>query len=132
MGVGGGGLGAGADVFVQAGGALTIGTGSLAAGSVTGGSGGMDSDGSAGNAGAGLGSGLFIQGDQTVTLAPGVGGSLTIGGVVADETGSQAQLAALQGSENGAGALAISSGTVTLAGPTPIPAAPSSPPSAPR
>ena len=110
MSSGGGGLGAGADVFVQQGGVLTVaGTGTLAAGTVTGGVAG----GAAGNhavAGSAYGSGLFIQGNQTVTFAPGAGQTLTIAGTVADQSGNGGT-----GANAGAGALDIQSGTLSLA-----------------
>ncbi len=116
VGGGGGGLGAGADVFVQQGGTLTIGAGtSLGAGTVTGGGAGVPSGayGLGGSPGGGsggyFGSGLFIQGNQTVTLDPGAGKSLTVAGVIADQNGS------ISGS-GGIGALAIDSGIVTLSG----------------
>ena len=80
---GGGGLGAGGDIFVQQGGSLTIEVGSLGAGTVKGGAGG-----SGAASGAGYGSGLFIQGNQVVTLTPASAMTLTIAGVIADQTGS--------------------------------------------
>jgi hypothetical protein len=76
---GGGGPGAGGDVFVQQGGVLLIEGGTLAAG---GGYGGV------GGAGDAFGNGLFIQGTQDVTLDPLAGQTLTISGVITDETGS--------------------------------------------
>lgn len=70
----GGGLGAGGDVFVEQGGQLTITNGAaLGAGQVAGG----------GRGGQAFGDGLFIQGDQAITL-----GSATISGVIADQSGS--------------------------------------------
>ena len=108
--MGGGGLGAGADVFVQQGGSLTIqGNSTLGAGTVVGGSS------SGATAGAGLGSGLFIQGNQSVVLAPGAGQTLTVNGVIADQSGSQPQLAPGQGFSAGSGGLTIGAGTVVLA-----------------
>jgi hypothetical protein len=81
---GGGGLGAGGDIFVMAGASLTIEGGSLGAGTVTGGLGG---GGSAEN-GQAFGGGLFLQGVETITLAPVKGTTETISGVIADQTGS--------------------------------------------
>jgi hypothetical protein len=80
---GGGGLGAGGDIFVQQGGSLTIETGSLATGTVKGGTGG-----SSAGTGSAYGTGLFIQGNQTVTLAPTSATTLSIAGVIADQSGS--------------------------------------------
>ncbi len=107
---GGGGLGAGADVFVQQGGLLSIGAGVLGVGTVTGGLGGVTVSHNSsyktltifGLAGAGLGSGLFIEGNQTVTLLPAFGKSLTITGNIADQTGNGGV-----GGNAGSGALAI-------------------------
>ena len=79
---GGGGLGAGGDIFVQQGGRLTIETGALGAGVAQGGSGG--------NSGNGYGSGVFIQGDETITLGAGAaaGTFAEIDGVIADQNGA--------------------------------------------
>ncbi len=108
---GGGGLGASGDVFVQQGGTLLIEGGSLAAGTVKGGAGGkgvpLQITTFAGS-GRAIGNGLFIQGNQAVTLAPAVGQTLTIAGVVADVNGSG-------GTGQGDGALVIGgSGSVVL------------------
>jgi Hint domain len=80
---GGGGLGAGGDVFVAAGGTLVVQAGSLDLGVVQGGT-------ASGGAGTGdaFGSGLFIDGYTTVTLDPGLGQTLTIGGRIGDDDGS--------------------------------------------
>ena len=84
-GQGGGGLGAGGDIFIQQGGTLVVQSGSLAAGVVNGGtSGDANLDGSA------YGNGIFIQGNQSVTLAPLAGTTLTISGVIADQSGRAA------------------------------------------
>ncbi|MGE7415087.1 Calx-beta domain-containing protein [Methylobacterium tarhaniae] len=108
--VGGGGLGAGGAIFVQQGGSLTFTGGSVSGGSVAGGRGGLFD-------GAALGSGLFLQGDQQVTLAATLGQTLTISDVVADQTGSQSQLTLDQGYSPGAGSLLINGpGTVVLGG----------------
>jgi len=80
---GGGGLGAGGDIFVQQGGSLTIDSGALDQGTVTGGTAATG-----GTNGYGYGSGLFIDGTQSVTFAPSFGDTVTISGVIADVTGS--------------------------------------------
>jgi large repetitive protein len=99
---GGGGLGAGGGIFVQEGGHLTFGGGSLSGNTVAGGAGGAkDSTGYGGpiyqsayntaksqfqgQSGSGLGAGIFIQGNDTVTFAPVTGDSLTISDVIADQ-----------------------------------------------
>ncbi len=91
-GAGGGGLGAGGDIFVQHSGSLTIEGGSLSGGSVIAGAGGTVPNGTGGTntagAGANYGSGIFINGNQTVTLAPLSGQTLTVSDVIADMTGS--------------------------------------------
>lgn len=86
---GGGGLGAGGDIFVQQGGSLTIegdalGGGSLGAGSVTGGAPGEP----VAQSGSAFGSGMFLSGNQSFTLAPLSGQTLTVAGVIADMSGS--------------------------------------------
>jgi hypothetical protein len=106
-GAGGGGLGAGGDIFVAAGGILTVDGGLLAPGTATGGSGGSSSA----QAGQGLGSGLFLQGNETITLEAVSGPLLTVTGVISDQTGSGGS-----GANAGAGAIAIAgTGTVDLA-----------------
>ncbi|MFO1025016.1 MAG: Hint domain-containing protein [Acetobacteraceae bacterium] len=80
---GGGGLGAGGDIFVQSGGVLVIEGGTLSNGEATGGFGGPFAQ-----QGAGLGSGIFIQGTQGIAFNPGAGKTLTIADVIADQTGS--------------------------------------------
>jgi hypothetical protein len=105
-GTGGGGLGAGADLFVQQGGTLIIQGGSLGAGTVTAGAAGSSGAGT----GSDFGSGIFIQGTQSVTLAPGAGQTLTIAGVIADQSGSGGT-----GANAGAGKLVMSgAGTLVL------------------
>ncbi len=87
---GGGGLGAGGAVFVQAGGSLTIGGGEISGGSIAGGQAGQGGGFStipAGN-GQGLGSGIFLQGDQTLVFSEAAGQTTTINDVIADQTGS--------------------------------------------
>ena len=95
----GGGLAAGGDVFVQAGGTLTISGGSLGAGSLSGGAGGTG-----GTAGAAYGNGIFIQGNNTVLL-----NAVTVTGAIADQSGSGGT-----GSNAGAGTV-DTTGLVTLA-----------------
>jgi large repetitive protein len=80
---GGGGLGAGGAIFVQEGGSLTIaGAGSISGGSATGGARGYttpegyETIPSQAGAGMGAGSGLFLQGNQSLTFAPAAGRSL--------------------------------------------------------
>ncbi len=86
---GGGGLGAGGDVFVELGGTLLIEGGSLTGGTVQGGAGGAAGrSGGAGGVGSAFGSGIFFQGEDTLTLAPLANETLTIGGVIADQAGS--------------------------------------------
>ncbi len=103
---GGGGLGAGGDIFIQQGGSLTIEGGSLTGGSATGGSGA----GTAGG-GAGYGSGIFIQGDQSITFAPAAGQTETVSDVIADMSGTNDP-----SGETGAGSLIMDgAGTLVLA-----------------
>jgi Bacterial Ig-like domain len=89
---GGGGLGAGGGIFVEQGGSLTIGGGSLSGDGVAGGSAGagnlLSSNGTVAQNGEGLGSAIFVQGNETLKLAPSSGEVLTVSGVIADMTGS--------------------------------------------
>ena len=106
---GGGGLGAGADVFVQAGGQLTIGTASLGVGAVAGGDPGHTSGGTQATAGSAFGNGIFIQGNQSITFAPPNGVTTTINSVIADMNGSIAN-------SGGAGSVILNgAGTLKLA-----------------
>ena len=106
---GGGGLGAGGDIFVRQGGTLVIAGGSLAAGTVLGGAGGFGQSADAQN-GSAFGTGLFIQGTEAVTLAPGAGQTLTIGGDIVDQTGAGGT-----GTNAAAGTLVVDGvGTVAL------------------
>jgi hypothetical protein len=108
---GGGGLGAGGNVFVQQGGVLAIGAGGLLAGAVLGGLGAAD--------GAALGGAIFLQGNEAIYLAPPVGQTLTIDGGIADQAG-----AGLGPNIGGRGTIVVSGGMVVLeaastyAGPT--------------
>ncbi|MEO6840888.1 MAG: Hint domain-containing protein [Bradyrhizobium sp.] len=98
---GGGGLGAGGAVFVQQGGQLTFASGYVAGGSATlglGGAGGSSNNhvggatqsqwATGGANGGAYGSGLFIQGNNTIAFAPAAGQTLTISNVIADQSGS--------------------------------------------
>ncbi|MFO1028811.1 MAG: Hint domain-containing protein, partial [Acetobacteraceae bacterium] len=99
----GGGLGAGGDIFIQEGGRLTIEGGSVLNQAVV----------NPGGAGAGAqpgrayGDGVFIQGNQSLVLAPAAGQSLSINGVIADMTGSKDQ-----SGETGAGSVVVDGGGV--------------------
>lgn len=103
---GGGGLGAGGDIFVQQGGSLTIIGGDLAAGTVIGGTAyGYAHPGNA------YGNGMFLQGNESIALGAALGQTLTISGVIADQSGSGGT-----GTNAGAGTLALTGpGTVLLA-----------------
>jgi hypothetical protein len=109
---GGGGLGAGGDIFVQAGASLTIESGTEQAGTVAGGKGANGGIPGAGADGGAFGNDIFLQGDESLTLAPPAGQTVGIGGVIADQTGSG-------GTAGGAGAGSIvvdGGGTVALMG----------------
>jgi autotransporter-associated beta strand protein len=102
---GGGGLGAGGDIFVQAGASLTVDGGSLSGGSVTAGLGA-----SGGTNGQAYGTGIFLQGNQNITFAPAVGITETISDVIADQSGSGGT-----GANAGAGSLTLNgAGTLSL------------------
>ena len=110
---GGGGLGAGGAIFVQAGGKLTIEGGQISGGSAIGGAGGSEPglNEPAGRNGQGLGAGIFLQGNETLSLTEAIGQNTVIDDVIADQSGSGGTEA-----NAGAGALAITGpGTVTLA-----------------
>jgi autotransporter-associated beta strand protein len=77
---GGGGLGAGGDIFVEQGAQLTINGGTLQNGTVIGGGG-------PGGAGGAFGSGLFLQGNEAITLAAPTGQTLVEAGAIADQDG---------------------------------------------
>ncbi len=102
---GGGGLGAGGDIFVQAHGKLVLQAGTLQGGAVVAGSVGA---GLGGGAGSFFGSGIFLQGNETITLAPGMGQTLDIQDQIADEMGSVGT------SDTHQGGLVIGPGTVEL------------------
>ena len=113
---GGGGLGAGADIFVMAGASLTIGSGEVEAGVVTGGRAGLGYE--YAYTGQNLGNGLFIQGGETLAFNPGAGNTTTVAGVIADEKGSANALTSGQGGYGDdhlpSGGLRLDSGTLTL------------------
>jgi collagen type I/II/III/V/XI/XXIV/XXVII alpha len=103
---GGGGLGAGGNVFVQEGGVLAIAGGNMLAGAVQG---GQPGGGSAG-AGAALGSAAFLQGYGILYLSPPAGETMTIAGAIADQAG-----AGLGPSVQGSGTIAVAgAGVVDL------------------
>ncbi|MBO4228600.1 autotransporter domain-containing protein [Bradyrhizobium neotropicale] len=93
---GGGGAGLGGALFVQQGGSLTIaGAFNVNGSSVAGGAGGAGgtgvaggSNGTSGTGGSAFGSGLFLQGNGTITFQPGLGQTQTIADTIADQTGS--------------------------------------------
>ena len=114
---GGGGLGAGGDIFVQQGGELIVGGGSLGIGQV-----GAGAAGSHASPGDAFGTGLFIQGNQAVTLEGGTQ-PLIVAGTIADQDGAWFSLGKLtpdagtsaDGTTNAAvGTLVIGSGVVQL------------------
>ncbi len=121
-GSGGGGLGAGGDIFVQQGGSLTIEGGSLTGGTVTPGLGaGAAGDGSA------YGSGIFIQGNQSISFAPPTDQTLTINDVIADQSGSGgagsvivdgAGTVVLDATNTFTGGITLEQGTLDLATPS--------------
>ena len=94
----GGGLAAGGNIFVEAGGTLTVSSGAVSAGGLSAGAAGTG-----GTSGGAYGSGIFIQGNNSITL-----GNVTVSGVIADQTGSDAG-----GASAGAGTVVIN-GTTTL------------------
>jgi Hint domain len=102
----GGGLGAGGAIFVQQGGTVVIQGGTESGGSVAGGAAG----GSTGTAGSAFGAGIFLQGNETLILAPLAGQTLAIADVIADQTGSGGT-----GANAGAGRIVVQgAGSVTL------------------
>ena len=113
LGAGGGGLGAGGDIFVAQGSSLVVDGGLLSLGSVSGGAAGANDGGNSSpdvGAGEAFGSGVFLQGNETITLAAPAGETLNVSGVIADQTGSGGNA-----TNAGAGALVIDdAGTVEL------------------
>ena len=80
-GAGGGGLGAGGAIFVADGGQLTVDGGLITGGTVVGGASGGPNAG----VGSAYGSGMFIDGNTTITLATPTATTLTISNVITDE-----------------------------------------------
>jgi hypothetical protein len=131
FGGGGGGAGLGGALFVQQGGTLTL-SGPLTenGSSVTGGTGSAGVDlGDAGANGSAYGSGMFIQGSNTVTFAPGAGQTQTFADDIMDEAGnggtagntgsitmSGAGTLILLGNDTYEGATTVSSGTLQING----------------
>jgi autotransporter-associated beta strand protein len=106
---GGGGLGAGGDIFIQAGGSLVIEGGTLGAATVLGGTGGTAVGSSNSGNGYGLGAAMFLQGNQTQTLQAAAGQTLVVAGSIDDQTGSIPSAGS-----GGAGTIVIAGGTVDL------------------
>ena len=115
----GGGAGLGGAIFVQQGGTLTIsGSFSVNGSSVAGGSGGSGgageggaASGVAGTNGLAFGSGLFLQGNGTITFQPGSGVKQTISDGISDQSGSGgtgANAGSWGLNKNGAGTLVLS------------------------
>jgi Hint domain len=107
---GGGGLGAGGGIFVADGGTLVVRAGTLSGDAVAGGTGGAGDgsspyNGASGANGSAFGAGMFIRGNQAVTLSPGVGQTLTIGDAIADQSGSGGA-----GPNAGAGTVVVAGG----------------------
>ncbi|MBZ9898677.1 autotransporter-associated beta strand repeat-containing protein, partial [Mesorhizobium sp. BR1-1-6] len=86
---GGGGAGLGGAIFVQEGGSLTLaGALNISGNAVAGGDGGRR--GGQGNAtpGQGIGSGIFLHGNGSFSVAPGAGQTQTISDIIIDQTGA--------------------------------------------
>jgi len=103
----GGGLGAGGAIFVQQGGTLILGAGTLSGDTVAGGSGTGGANGSA------YGSAIDFQGSNQLALAPAAGQTLTIAGVIADQRSELATAGATT-------LVMIGAGTVILAATNPF------------
>jgi uncharacterized protein with beta-barrel porin domain len=127
---GGGGAGLGGALFVQEGGSLTIaGAFNVNGSSVTGGAGGAGGtglggvgNGPAGTGGSVFGSGIFLQGNGTITFQPGSGVRQTISDAIADQSGSGgtgANAGSWGLNKNGAGTLVLS-GIDTYTGATTV------------
>ncbi len=85
---GGGGAGFGGAIFVREGGGLTVGTSTISGGSADGGEGGASLNSAiTGEDGIGAGSGIFLQGNGTLTFNPGGGETATILDDIDDELG---------------------------------------------
>lgn len=116
---GGGGLGAGGAIFVQENGSLSLVGGTISNGTVTAGLSGSGSGypGYKASNGLALGSGIFLQGNEQITLSATASQPLTIADVIADQTGSthQTGLSAAGDPLAGAGSLFVAGdGTVLL------------------
>jgi uncharacterized protein with beta-barrel porin domain len=127
---GGGGAGLGGALFVQGGGSLTIaGAFRVNGSSVAGGAGGAGGtglggvgNGTAGTGGSVFGSGIFLQGNGTITFQPGSGVRQTISDAIADQSGSGgtgANAGSWGLNKNGAGTLVLS-GIDTYTGATTV------------
>ena len=108
FGGGGGGLGAGGAIFVQQGGSLTYTSGSVDGGTVTGGAGAIEA-GASGTDGSAFGAGLFLQGNEQITLSATLSAPLSIDDTIADQTGSGGS-----GNTAGAGSLLIEGPGIVL------------------
>lgn len=102
---GGGGLAAGGAVFIQQGGSLTISGGFTQDGYTQAGRGGLGSGegpNSSAQNGQGVGTDIFLQGNQTLTFVEAANQTTTISGSIADQTGSRGT-----GANAGAGSLSL-------------------------
>jgi len=108
---GGGGSGYGGAIFVNSGGSLTVTGNATFAGNAT--LAGSSLNG--GMAGDSAGSDLFMMTGSTVTLAPGVGNTITFLGTIADNSASSIANAAYAAG-NGASLIITGGGTVQLLG----------------
>lgn len=107
-GSGGGGLAAGGDIFVQAGGSITIaGTAGLGLGTLTAGTGAPPlTRYPGGQPGQAFGNGIYFQGNNTLTFA--LTGTETVAGAIGDDQGSAA-------AANYAGTAGYSEGKIAVA-----------------
>jgi hypothetical protein len=109
---GGGGAGMGGAIFVQQGGSLTLsGALTINGSAVTAGAAG----GSGATASSAFGSGIFAQGNNTLTFSPGLGSTQVVSDEIADQTGNGGTgVCSLE--KDGAGTLVLG-GTNTATGP---------------
>ena len=107
---GGGGLGAGADIFIQAGGSLIVegSSTSLVAGTVSGGE-----DASDASTAHGFGSGIYAQGSSNTLTFDTVSGNVTVSAPITDDTGAVATVPTVDG--YGYGALGYTPGSTGVA-----------------